>query len=213
MKGSFKMKIFFDTEFTGLHRDTTLLSLGAVSEDGKTFYAEFTDYDKSQVNDWILHNVIKNMPLLAYHIHKPKEDRYWQWSKHKVEAVGTKAEIAEDFKDWILDIHGYTSSWVDDYDESKLPDFPICEFWSDCLAYDWVLLCDMYGGALNIPKFFYYIPFDICTLFELKNIDPDINREKFAGLDADVSIRKHNALWGAKVIKACYEKLEGNFKF
>jgi len=201
------MKIFFDTEFTGLRKNTTLLSLGAVSEDDRIFYAEFTDYDKSQVDGWIYENVIKNMPLLSCHIHESKEDRFWAWSKKEVNVIGTKNEIAEDFKNWILDIHGYIPSWVDGYDETKEPDFPICEFWSDCLAYDWVLLCDMYGGALNIPKFFYYIPFDICTLFELKDIDPDINREKFADLNADASIRKHNALWDARVIKACYEKL------
>ena len=40
------MKVFFDTEFTGLHRNTTLISIGLVSEDGRTFYAEFNDYDR-----------------------------------------------------------------------------------------------------------------------------------------------------------------------
>jgi hypothetical protein len=37
-----KTKIFFDTEFTGLHQGTTLISIGLISECGKTFYAEFT---------------------------------------------------------------------------------------------------------------------------------------------------------------------------
>jgi len=34
-------RIFFDTEFTGLHKDTTLISIGLIAEDGRTFYAEF----------------------------------------------------------------------------------------------------------------------------------------------------------------------------
>jgi len=42
-----KTKIFFDTEFTGLHQNTTLISIGLISECGKTFYAELTDYDKT----------------------------------------------------------------------------------------------------------------------------------------------------------------------
>ena len=46
-------KIFFDCEFTGLHKNTTLISIGLISDCGKTFYAEFTDYDKGQVDDWI----------------------------------------------------------------------------------------------------------------------------------------------------------------
>lgn len=29
------MKIFFDTEFTGLHKDTTLISIGLISELGE----------------------------------------------------------------------------------------------------------------------------------------------------------------------------------
>lgn len=37
------MIIFFDTEFTGLHKDTTLISIGLVSETGEKFYAEFDD--------------------------------------------------------------------------------------------------------------------------------------------------------------------------
>ena len=76
--------------------------------------------------------------------------------------------------------------------------------WSDCLAYDWVLFNNLFGGALEVPKFIYYIPFDICTLFEDRGIDPDIHRETFAELGEG---NKHNALWDARVIKACYEKL------
>ena len=39
------MKLYFDTEFTGLHKNTTLISVGLIAEDGQEFYAEFTDYD------------------------------------------------------------------------------------------------------------------------------------------------------------------------
>ncbi len=55
------MKIFFDTEFTGLHQNTTLISIGCVAEDDRQFYAEFTDYDRSQVDDWIKLNVIDKL--------------------------------------------------------------------------------------------------------------------------------------------------------
>lgn len=42
------MEIFFDTEFTGLHQSTTLISIGLISKDGRTFYAECNDYDRSK---------------------------------------------------------------------------------------------------------------------------------------------------------------------
>jgi len=41
------------------------------------------------------------------------------------------------------------------------------EVWSDYLAYDWVLFCDIFGHAFKVPKQVYYIPFDICTLMKV----------------------------------------------
>ena len=55
------MLLFFDMEFTGLRQNTTPISIGIVSEDGKKFYAEFTDYDESQCNDWIKENVTSEL--------------------------------------------------------------------------------------------------------------------------------------------------------
>lgn len=158
------MKVFFDTEFTGLHHDTTLMSIGMVAEDGQDFYAELTDYDESQVDDWIRENVLANFT----------HDRY------TTNMLNLKHRIEE---------------FLSPYDE--------VEMWSDCLAYDWVLFNSIWGHAFKVPKKIYYIPFDICTFMKIKGIDPDINREEFAGIDG----KKHNALHDAKVIKACYEKL------
>lgn len=56
-------KLFWDTEFTGLHQATTLISIGIIADSGETFYAEFVDFDMSQVDDWIMQNVIKKLYL------------------------------------------------------------------------------------------------------------------------------------------------------
>lgn len=56
-------KIFFDTEFTGLHQNTTLISIGLVSDEGERFYAELTDYDETQCDDWITKNVLDHLLL------------------------------------------------------------------------------------------------------------------------------------------------------
>jgi len=55
------MRIYFDCEFTGLHQNTTLISIGMVADDGREFYAELNDYDKTQVDDWLKENVIANL--------------------------------------------------------------------------------------------------------------------------------------------------------
>lgn len=171
------MKIFFDTEFTGLHKNTTLVSIGLITESGETFYAELTDYDKMQVNEWLEKNVISNLNI---------PDKHGKQSVNTFK--GNKEYIADKLKSWL---------W----------NFRDIEMWSDCLAYDWVLFIDLFGGAFDLPRNIYYIPFDICTLMKIKGVDPDINREEFSELTLTEETRKHNALWDAKVIKACYEKL------
>lgn len=175
------MKIFFDAEFTGLKQKTKLISIGLISEDGRTFYAEFIGYDEREINDWLRDNVIANLrfenirfevnPALDYEHHAMK---------------GYEGTVMTSLNDW-------------------LSQFDTCEMWSDCLAYDWVLFCELFGGAFNIPQNVYYIPFDLSTVLKIKGVDPDVNREEFSGLEAGK--RKHNALWDAKVIKACYEKV------
>lgn len=172
-------KIFLDTEFTGLHQKTTLISLGLVSECGETFYAEFTDYDKSQIDDWLRDNVIANLSI---------PDNEGQ-------------QLVNTFKGDTKYIEWKIRGWLDT--------FPVgteFEIWSDCLSYDWVLFNNIFGSAFDIPSSVHYIPFDICTMFKLKGIDPDISREAF--IDNSVGGTKHNALYDAEVIKACYKKLK-----
>ena len=173
-------KVFLDTEFTGLHQNTTLVSIGLIAETGESFYGEFTDYDVKQVNEWIQQNVIDNLELSGNESHsrEPKAIRI----------EGTTAEVKE-----------LLIKWFSQFDK--------VEIWSDCLSYDWVLFCQIFGHAFNIPSNIFYIPFDICTLMKSKGVDPDVNREQFAGVEGDDSARKHNALWDALVIKKCYEKL------
>lgn len=91
--------------------------------------------------------------------------------------------------------------------EKWLAQFDLVEMWGDCLAYDWVLFCDLFGTAFGIPGNVYYIPFDICTLFKAMEVDPDINREEFAGIIYNGNVAKHNALWDANIIRACYGRL------
>jgi hypothetical protein len=55
------MKIFIDTEFIDLEDDIDLLSLGLVREDGKTYYAELYECDKSRANEWVKHNVLPHL--------------------------------------------------------------------------------------------------------------------------------------------------------
>lgn len=177
------MKLFLDTEFTGLHQNTTLISIALVAETGEKFYAELADYDESRVDDWLRENVISKLFYNDY-----------TWIDDCKENGNFLIKTSfDDLKDQI-------SQWLSQFKADKF------EIWSDCLAYDWVLFCEIFGGAMNLPERIYYIPFDICTLFKTKGIDPDINRKDYSGFDGD----NHNALSDAMMIKSCYEKLTKN---
>lgn len=55
------MKIFLDTEFLDADDDIHLLSLGMVREDGKTYYAELHECDRSLANEWVKLNVFPHL--------------------------------------------------------------------------------------------------------------------------------------------------------
>lgn len=172
------MKVFFDTEFTGLHQKTTLISIGLEAEDGRVFYAELDDYDHSQVDSWVREKVVEKLILTG----KPD---FCGLGRDYVTVRGDRQFVS-----------GALTMWLYSLDDN-------IEMWSDCLAYDWVLFCNLFGNALSVPSFIQYIPFDLSTLLRVKGIDPDIDREEFAGLK-ETTKQKHNALWDAKVIHQCY---------
>lgn len=196
------MNLFFDFEFTGLHTGTTPISLGIVAENFGFFYAEFTDYDETQIErekdggEFIKTNVLYNLILEKQNL---KENDFYEYYKGNdlfaMKVRGNKSFIAEKLKKWLFSFN------------TQL------EMWGDCLHYDWVLFLDLFGSAFDLPECVYYIPFDICTLFKIKNIDPDINREEFVKeyiktyKEADDFSNKHNSLHDADIIMYCYNKL------
>lgn len=181
------MKVFFDTEFTGLHQHTTLISIGMVAEDGCNFYAEFTDYDRKQVDPWIEKNVIAHLKYSA----APGVHAAWRLTPDDPgswRACGTRHNVKNDLWVWLK--HIAESGQV--------------EMWGDCLAYDWVLFCELFGGALKLPPQVSIYPHDLATLLMLKDLDLDLGRRTFSGMTGSV---QHHALADAEVIRACYDKV------
>ena len=215
-------RIYYDAEFTGLHINTTLISIGMVSDSGSFFYAEFNDYDKSQINDWLQKHIIDNLifsnedfkisPLDDYYTFYDKNDIY-HWN---IMMKASSTEIKERLLNWLKNEAG----------DDKI------QFYTDCYAYDWVLLNHLIcGNALDFPEYLYYIPVDLSTRLQFKGEDPDINRERFLG---DVVCHyimnkypfdklfnkndiKHNSLWDAYVCRYCFlllnEEFSRNFRY
>ena len=201
------MKLFFYTEFTGLQKDTTLISLGIVAENGACFYAKFTDYDKEQINDWIEENVIQNLNLTDELLA----------NFYVTEVQGTKEEIKSYLIKWLKDLGA-------DY----------YELVSDVCHFDMVLFVDIFGTAFDLPEYIspccYDINQDIFYGLEnqtMKNAF-DTNRENLLkeftkdayddlyemGKEV-LDLReecKHNSLYDALVIRALYNCFYNNYQ-
>ena len=190
------MKLFFDMEFTGLHKETTPISLGIVSEDGKKFYAEFTDYDESQCNDWIKENVIKNLKLAGMGVGVSDTDE----NPPLRIVMGDKRYIRQEANEW-------------------LRQFNKIQFVSDVCHYDFVLLIDLLtngGTALDLPENIsavcHDLNMDIARHFHVSDREAfDMSREKIMNdlckTEDIVTGNKHNSLYDAEVIKAIYEEI------
>lgn len=190
------MNLFFDTEFTGLHKNTTLISLGIVSEDGKKFYAEFTDYDEIQCNDWIKENVIKNLKLSGMGIGVSDTDE----NPPLRIVMGDKRYIYQEMNEWIQQ-------------------FGIIQFVSDVCHYDFVLLIDLLtngGTALDLPENIsavcHDLNMDIARHYHISDREAfDMSREKImndlCGSEDVAAGDKHNSLYDAEVIRAIWKEI------
>jgi len=181
-----RTKIFYDAEFTGLHQSTTLISIALCADDGREFYAEFSDFDYAQCDDWIKSNVLSLTR--------------WANQADAIPFYKKEGDLHLCFGDSLF-VKSALLEWLSDFDE--------IEIWADCLAWDWVLFCELFGGALSLPKQIFYMPFDLLMLFKAKGLDANTPRIAFAKAQGAVFEQSelHNALFDARLAKICYDFL------
>jgi len=56
------VRIFYDLEFGDTAREISLVSIGAVGEDGREFYAVSSEFDPLAVHPWVRDNVLPQLP-------------------------------------------------------------------------------------------------------------------------------------------------------
>lgn len=170
------MLLFFDTEFTGLRKDTTLISLGIVSDDGRKFYAECCDYDRNQCDDWVLENVISNLYLSEPMYEQEAQEfvrknstgsrKAWiPYERPKSSFITTNKKEYLNEKVYLVfnaveDENGNRNvfgdkEWVTYHLKDWISQFDSVQFVSDVCHYDFVLLIDLLTGggtALDLPE-------------------------------------------------------------
>lgn len=179
--------LYLDTEFTSLSQSASLLSLALVGNTGESFYAEFTDYPKATITPWIQKNVLSNF-ILGKDAKPHLKGKHWVLRANRKKI--TKALI------------------------KFLKKFDSIQVWADHVSYDWVFFCELFGGALHLPKNLHYMPMDLPTVLNASGINPDIDREKFVGKRTikkfpEMAQKKHNALYDAYLLRASVEQLSG----
>ena len=175
---------FLDSEFTGLNQDTKLISLALVSESDTYFYAEFKDTNLNELSSWHKKNVLPHLYLFQ------QQTPSYTNEKEGLQLRDTQHSIKIALMDW-------------------LSPFDQIEIWADGLAYDWVLFCELFNGALNLPKNIFYLPFDLTTALKMKGYHPDVSRRTLIEdwLDKNPG-PQHNALYDAMIIRQVAEKLQ-----
>lgn len=199
------MKLFFDTEFTGLHKNTTLISVGIAAEDGRRFYGVLNDFDRTQCTKWINENVLKGSveDLLCIPVsiiedigEDGKYRDFWIVS-------GNKRLVSIHLNRWL--------NWIGGYDS--------IQFVSDVCHYDFVLLIDLItnGGTAfdlpgNISPVCHDMNQDIARFYKVTDAEAfDMDREQImndlCGQDYIVKGNKHDAMYDAEVMRAIWREV------
>ena len=220
------MNLFFDCEFNGLRKDTTLISLGIVSENGKKFYAEFIDFNWRYVDDWIQKNVLDNFILDKFYPTgeiSSLDEQVGKW-KQKGYEVSTFPTMNTEYllfetkrtKNDFTEVVG-DSNWIREALLEWLSQFDSIQFVSDVCHYDFVLLIDFLTGgktALDLPNNIsavcHDINSDIVRHYGISEREAfDKSREEIVSelCGHEIIGRKHNSLYDAEVIKEIWEEI------
>lgn len=194
------MNLYFDTEFTGLKKNTNLISVGIVAETGDKFYAENIDILSEviiYIDPWIKKNVIDRTIMGG--------DRELESSLLDDSTITTVIRGMSDIKNQL-------SKW--------LRQFSDVQFISDVCHYDFVLLIDIFGTAFDLPMNVsptcYDINQDIAKFYGITQRQAfdksreDIIKELYGG--DIIKGNKHNSLYDAEVIKAIYNGIHKQWR-
>lgn len=173
------MKIFFDCEFIEDGRTIEVVSIGMVAEDGRELYAEVDprDVDLSRGDAWVQENVIRHL----WHRQADKSED-WRWGPEGVEGgLLYRVDLAHVVAEFCNPVK-----------------FGKPEFWAYYADYDWVVLCQLFGRMVDLPKGWPMY----CN--DLKQLCVSLGDPKLPKCEGE-----HHALNDARWVKAQYEMLKG----
>ena len=157
------IKVFFDCEFTGLHQNTKLISIGLIADTEKQpniFYAESADGIAEALNDpWLERNVCTKLSPLDLQLVMSSDPKYTL-----VLSPGDNILIKNKLKDWLDEV-------------SNNGEYHI-QLYADVAHYDMILFQEIFGGAFGVPSYVSAYVHDINT-----DISCYLNNEEWEAFD------------------------------
>jgi 3' exoribonuclease, RNase T-like len=178
------VRIFYDTEFLEDGRTIDLISIGMVAEDGREYYAVSGDATKRRLrrkirkHDWLMANVVPSLPK-AHGDARLREPIRWLFNYFDP-CVKPRDQITREVRDFIL----------------AEPD---PQLWAWYGAYDHVVLCQLWGRMIDLPK---GVPM---WTNDLKQECARLGNPQMPPQDSG----EHNALADARHVKAMAAFLDG----
>lgn len=125
------MKIYMDWEFLEDGETITPISVGLVREDGREYYAVFSDMpvDRIMRHDWLRANVVPSLPIIKHDGIRPLRKPFLDGSHPDVKGRTTIRD----------EVHRF------------IVDTPSVELWGWFSAYDHVCLAQLFGRMIDLP--------------------------------------------------------------
>ncbi|NUR80775.1 MAG: hypothetical protein HOQ21_10065 [Dermatophilaceae bacterium] len=185
-------RYFYDTEFLEDGSTIELISIGIVAEDGREYYAVNAEMpmDRIRKHDWLVRNVLPHLPLTS----RTSLDKYLgnppnSFPRPPIDFVGLdrattcvkpRQVIANEVRDFLL--AGVSKP----------------ELWAWYGAYDHVVLCQLWGRMIDLPKGVPMWTNDLRQ--EVHRLGDPQPPEQLGG--------EHNALEDARHLKAMHQYLQ-----
>lgn len=186
------MKYFIDTEFCENPGTIDLISIGMVSENGRSIYAlnKNCDIDKAWKNKWLVDNVF--LSIYKEYVHGDARNRV-DFSKGTIKRI---------FFGYGLDNHAMQGLILSSIKDDEYP-----EFYGYYADYDWVVFCWIFGKMIDLPAHFPMYCKDLKQMMNDKGLTKKWKQENCPDPEGE-----HNALvdatWNRKLYNTMTQLIE-----
>lgn len=183
------MNYFLDTEFIEWAGGIDLVSIGIVAENGSTFYAESTNFDERNADQWVKDNVLSKL-------------RWWGNEESNKGFCNSCTQVMGDIGFKNAEVFG-TNKLIAEEVLKFIGEDSFPQFYTYYGAYDWVLFCRLFGRMIDLPEGFPMYSIDLKQMM----VERSLNKEWKQRVCPDPE-GEHNALvdatWNQSLFKAIW---------